>query len=136
MRDSGEQCVTISGGPMMLKWHADSLDSLLMVTYQNRMVHFIFSFCGNVFFFLSGATAYSDAIFGHGSGHILLDNVACIGRESRLLDCPNYGGVGAFSSTCGHDDDAGVRCNGMPYAVSKTLCHAFCELIFQGHVVL
>ena len=50
MRDSGEQCVIISGGPAMLKWHADSLDSLLMVTYQNRMVHFIFSFCRNVFF--------------------------------------------------------------------------------------
>ena len=85
---------------------------------------------------ISGATAYYNAHFGRGSGHILLDNVACIGRESKLLDCPNYGGVGAFSSTCGHDDDAGVRCNGMPYAVSKTLCHAFCELIFQGHVVL
>ena len=51
MRDSGEQYVIISGGPAMLKWHADNLDSLLMVTYQNRMVHFIFSFCGNVFFF-------------------------------------------------------------------------------------
>ena len=34
MRDSGGQCVIISGGPAMLKWHADSLDSLLMVTYE------------------------------------------------------------------------------------------------------
>ena len=31
MRDSGEQCVMISGGPMMLKWHADNLDSLRLV---------------------------------------------------------------------------------------------------------
>ena len=31
MRDSGGPYVTISGGPMMLKWHADSLDLLHMV---------------------------------------------------------------------------------------------------------
>ena len=33
MRDSGGQYVTTCGGPMMPKWHADSLDSLLMVFY-------------------------------------------------------------------------------------------------------
>ena len=31
MRDSGGQYVTTPGGPMMPKWHADNLDSLLMV---------------------------------------------------------------------------------------------------------
>jgi len=41
-----------------------------------------------------------------------LDNVGCTGGESRLLDCSNAG-VGVYSSNCGHDDDAGVRCNGM-----------------------
>ena len=34
MRDGGEQCVMISGGPMMLKWHADNLDTLLMVSFE------------------------------------------------------------------------------------------------------
>ena len=41
MRDSGGQCVMTSGGPMMLKWHADSLDSLLMVISCIIMLHSI-----------------------------------------------------------------------------------------------
>ena len=65
------------------------------------------------FHFLTGATAYSQAYFGHGSGPILLDNVRCTGRESRLLDCSKYGGVGFHD--CSHREDAGVRCNGTTY---------------------
>ena len=34
MTVSGGQCVMTPGGPMMLKWHADNLDSLLMVRFQ------------------------------------------------------------------------------------------------------
>ena len=34
MRDSGGQCVMTPGEPMMLKWHADNLDSLLTVSFQ------------------------------------------------------------------------------------------------------
>jgi len=59
-----------------------------------------------------GATPYSNAYFGRGNGSILLDNVGCTGRETRLLDCHNSGGVGLYSLNCGHDDDAGVRRNG------------------------
>ena len=33
MNVSGGQCVMTSGGPMMLKWYADSLVSLLMVSF-------------------------------------------------------------------------------------------------------
>ena len=40
MKDSGGQCVMISGGPMMLKWHADNLDSLLMVIKYNVALDF------------------------------------------------------------------------------------------------
>ena len=40
-----------------------------------------------------------------------MDNVGCTGGESRLLDCRSAG-VGVYSYNCGHDDDAGVRCNG------------------------
>ena len=34
MRDSGGQYVMTTGGPMMLKWHADSLDSLQLVCFE------------------------------------------------------------------------------------------------------
>ena len=34
MTVSGGQCVMTTGGPMMLKWHADNLDSLLMVSFH------------------------------------------------------------------------------------------------------
>ena len=37
--------------------------------------------------------------------------MGCTGGESRLLDCSNAG-VGVYSSNCGHDDDAGIRCKG------------------------
>ena len=59
-----------------------------------------------------GATYFLNAHFGQGSGPILLDSVSCTGEEKRLLDCANNGGIGLYSSLCGHDDDAGVRCNG------------------------
>ena len=65
-------------------------------------------------FSTSGALAHNNAYFGRGTGIILLDNVGCIGGESRLLDCSNSG-IGVYSSNCDHGDDAGVTCNGTWY---------------------
>ena len=56
----------------------------------------------------TGATALSRATFGQGTGQIWLDNVACTGSETRLIDCP----ANALGShNCQHSEDAGVRCN-------------------------
>jgi len=52
---------------------------------------------------------YSNAHFGQGTGPILLDDLLCTGRETRLIDCPS-GGVGNFDNCNGHADDAGVQC--------------------------
>ena len=46
------------------------------------------------------------AEFGEGSGTIYLNDVACTGSESRLMDCT----YDPDTSDCGHHDDAGVRC--------------------------
>ena len=58
--------------------------------------------------FGSSGRSYSGAYFGQGSGPIWLDNIGCIGNESTLASCSHLG----FNITrsCGHYEDAGVRC--------------------------
>jgi len=58
-------------------------------------------------YFITGATARSRAFFGQGTGSILLDNVQCVGTETRLVNCPSNG-IGIHN--CAHSEDAGVTC--------------------------
>uniref|UniRef100_A0A670Y884 Neurotrypsin n=1 Tax=Pseudonaja textilis TaxID=8673 RepID=A0A670Y884_PSETE len=46
--------------------------------------------------------------FAPGQSFILLDDVACIGTESSLMDCPhsNWG-----QHDCSHEEDVGIRCS-------------------------
>ena len=43
-----------------------------------------------------------------GPGQIWLDDVECLGTETRLIDCPSNS-LGVHN--CGHFEDAGVRCD-------------------------
>ena len=47
--------------------------------------------------------------FTNGAGLILLDNVNCVGTESRVIDCL-ASSIGQHN--CNHTQDAGVRCQG------------------------
>jgi deleted-in-malignant-brain-tumors protein 1 len=61
--------------------------------------------CRQAGFSDQNASALQLSPFGQGTDPILLDDVRCIGTESRLIDCP-------YTSThnCIHLEDAGVRC--------------------------
>ena len=52
------------------------------------------------------AIAYSGAFFGTGSGPIVLDDVACTGSETALINCT----YDASTVDCSHFEDAGVQC--------------------------
>ena len=52
-----------------------------------------------------------NAVFGQGSGPILLDNLQCTGEEISLLECVDSGDITVHD--CQHSEDAGVRCEGM-----------------------
>ena len=73
-----------------------------------------------------GATSYLFARFGQGSGPILLDNVACVGTERRLIDCP-ANAIG--SHNCIHLEDASVSC--LPAIVTiPPRMYIVCSIIF------
>ncbi|XP_041453649.1 deleted in malignant brain tumors 1 protein-like [Lytechinus variegatus] len=57
--------------------------------------------------FPGAVSSHSEAHFGEGTDQIWLDNVDCIGTESRLSGC-RHNGWG--SHNCHHGEDAGVTC--------------------------
>ena len=65
---------------------------------------------GDAFFFffkiIIGAVAIFTG-FTNGVGQIWLDDVACVGTEARLIDCPART-IGTHN--CVHSEDVGVRC--------------------------
>lgn len=64
--------------------------------------------CFLLSFFSGPARLASKGEFAPGQGFILLDDVACTGTESYLMDCPhsNWG-----QHDCSHEEDVGIRCS-------------------------
>ena len=111
----GALCVMGTGQDLMLKWLVDSWDTQQLVWYCHEtanchtlvIIFVLFSICACL-----GYTYYHNAYFGQGFGPILLDDLLCTGRETRIIDCPRSTstGVGDIDSCRGHLDDAGLRC--------------------------
>lgn len=72
-----------------------------------------------IYFSNAGAVYFVNAFFGQGTGQIVLDNVFCYGTEPRIYDCASSNGI--IHASCGHDDDAGVRC--LPSNTSTSYFH-------------
>ena len=90
----------------MLKLFADNKDSLHLV-YIMHLKNCYYRHTINV----TGSFARTNAYFGRGTAPILLDNVACRGTESRLIDCT----YSSHTSDCNHGEDAGVTCQPANY---------------------
>ncbi len=100
--ETGGLCVMMPGVLLTPMWPAGSWDSAPLVCIDKLALKSIHKTP-----FILGANPRSQAFFGQGSGPILLDNVACSGTETRLIDCPaNPIGI----HNCVHSEDAGVVC--------------------------
>ncbi|KAH0506607.1 Deleted in malignant brain tumors 1 protein [Microtus ochrogaster] len=53
-------------------------------------------------------SAPAESYFERGMGHIMLDDVQCMGDEAKVWQCTHHGW---FSHNCGHHEDASVVCS-------------------------
>ena len=63
------------------------------------------------FILIAAGKAYTGAAYGPGTGPVALSNVQCDGSNDKLLECQSDK---ILSSSCAHNQDAGVGCEGEP----------------------
>uniref|UniRef100_A0A8C4GH36 SRCR domain-containing protein n=1 Tax=Dicentrarchus labrax TaxID=13489 RepID=A0A8C4GH36_DICLA len=78
---------------------------------------------------LGCGTSLDTSHISEGTGQIWLDNLDCSGNERSLSEC-QHGGFGI--NNCGHNEDAGVVCSGIPIRLSgSTLCSGRVEIYYN-----
>ena len=70
----------------------------------------------------TGATILTGSAVPDGTGRIWLDDVQCVGTESRLINC-SANALG--TNNCGHSEDAGVNCIAGPTTGKQQNIHAW-----------
>lgn len=103
--DYGVLCAMILGHQLMQLQPANTLDIQLMVCLYNNKNNLWGILL--LWFTPTEVLAYGSAHFGQAQLPILLDDVACTGSESRLVDCF----YDNDTSDCSHTQDSGTRCH-------------------------
>ena len=69
-----------------------------------------FSMCHYFLLLFEGSIPYASASqYGKGTGPIFISRLNCQGNEPNLLNCPHRL---VHSSSCSHNNDVGVKCEG------------------------
>ena len=80
----------------------------------------------------TGTVARTRAFYGRGSGLIMVTYVGCNGEEQNLLNCTHTGyGV----TSCSHYEDAGVRCPGKWWHLSKCIISFACLYVCNNELL-
>ncbi|XP_056452129.1 deleted in malignant brain tumors 1 protein-like [Gadus chalcogrammus] len=83
--------------------------------------------CGRVL------SAPHGARFGPGQGPIGLGDINCTGHESELTQC---GHRGLWTRNCGHQEDAGVVCEGIPDNQNNVELINLCRSVFAIPIII
>ena len=118
--ECGAQCVMMPGDHRMLKWSADSLVLPLQVLEPHALLKCLFEQLVGMSLTLGAVALFTGFPNGATNVPIWLDQVNCLGTETRLVSCP-ANPIGQHD--CSHIEDAGVRCNlGMYYTTVCLVC--------------
>ena len=75
---------------------------------------------------IAGAVPVPRGFFGLGTGRIHFDDLGCNGTEQSLLVC-SHRGTGVHN--CGHNEDAGVICQGELACMQRV-----CAVLLHGSI--